>query len=371
MLNTSNLKVNLNHDWLNGMRGGEKCLEEMIQLFPDNEIYTLLYQEGKLSDLIQNRPVHTSPLQNFPAVFKYYKHYLPFYQSMSQKIKMRPCDLIISTNHCVAKSFLKPAPDTKHICYCFTPMRYAWLFFDEYFGHFPKPIQMYLRRLTASLRVWDKATSNRVTHFVAISHHIRKRIERFYGREAAVIYPPVNTDFYQQDFGERNDEAVVVSALVPYKRVDLAVKACVQMQKKLVVIGTGPELDNLKALGGEYVEFLGWGTDEEIKKRYNRSKYLLFPGEEDFGIVPVEAQACGMPVIALGRGGALETIQSGKTGVFFEEQSVDSMIKAIQIADNINWDAKAIRKHAEGFSQQRFKQEFAQYVNQVFATQTN
>jgi glycosyltransferase involved in cell wall biosynthesis len=234
-------------------------------------------------------------------------------------------------------------------------MRYAWTFHDEYLGAGSLK-QRLARPVLAALRTWDRSVSDRVTRFVAISEHVRDRIARFYGREADVVYPPADIDFYTPGPGVSDGEAfdLVVSALVPYKRVDLAVRACTRLGRRLKVVGTGTESSALRAVAGPGIEFLGWRSDEEIRALYRSARMLLFPGEEDFGIVPVEAQACGCPVVALGRGGALETVARGTSGLFFADQIEPALIDAIEAADATPWNPGAIRANATRFSPQAF-----------------
>lgn len=365
------MKVILSHDWLNGMRGGEKCLESLIQLYPNSEIRTLIAQPEKLSAIIRSRPIRTSFVQKIPQGIERYKWFLPLFPLAIQTLgpKSGDCNLVISTNHCVAKGIPTPK-GIPHVCYCFTPMRYAWLFFDEYFGGFNPLLKPILRIVLAGLRVWDRWSSRKVTHFVAISEHVRRRIQKFYERDAAVIYPPADLDFYSPASASptvpREDYYLLVSALVPYKRPDLAVEACNRLGKKLVVIGSGPELERLRAMAGPTVTVKGWATGEEIRDHYRHCRALIFPGEEDYGIVPVEAQGCGAPVIAYGVGGALETVREDVSGIFFKEQTTDSLIAAIQQAEAQSWDSAQIRSHAERFSEPRFREEFDRFIRQHY-----
>lgn len=362
----SNIRVAFSHDWLNGQRGGEKCLDSMIRLFPNAEIYTLLHEKGSVSEHIESIPIHTSFLQKNSWMRKNYKHCLPFFKWASADLRIQEADIIISTNHCVAKGIRKPRPTTPHLCYCFTPMRYAWLFFDEYFGRYPWILKGLIKIVLSGLRKWDYQNSEQVTRFVAISHYIKDRIKTCYNREADVIYPPVDTEYYRLAENLRvEDYYLVVSALVPYKRVDLAVDACTRLNKKLVVIGKGPELDRLKAKAGPTVTFLGWADDEVIREHYQHCKALIFPGEEDFGIVPVEVQACGRPVIAYAKGGSLETVTEGETGIFFKKQNVGSLTDAMHRFESASWDSQKIQANAGRFSEPRFRSEVENYVKQM------
>lgn len=348
-----NLKVALSHDWLTGMRGGEKCLDLLCQGFPGAPLHALIHKHAGVSDAINAHPIHTSFLQHVPGIFSTYRYFLPVFPLAERLFPPVSADLLISTSHCVAKA-LRTTPGTKHLCYCFTPMRYAWTFHDEYLGK--GSLKQHLARpVLGALRNWDRAVSSRVDRFVAISHHIRKRIEQFYGREADVVYPPVDTEFFTpgaQDAGRDFD--LIVSALVPYKRVDLAVRTYARLGFPLKIVGTGTETEALLAVAGPNTEFLGWRSNEDIRELYRACRLLIFPGEEDFGIVPLEAQACGRPVVAYGRGGALETISEGRTGVFFQQQTEVALLAAIEQAAALPWRDAEIRQHAEQFSHQAF-----------------
>ncbi len=347
------LNTALAHDWLTGMRGGEKCLELIAGGFPRAELYCLLHKRGAVSQIIENRRIHTSALQAIPGIAKTYRYFLPAFPLALRTLGRPDADLLISTSHCVVKS-LPVRKDARHLCYCFTPMRYAWTFHDEYFGGASLKGAL-VKPLLASLRRWDRSTARRVDRFVAISHHVRRRIEQFYGREADVVYPPADTSFYSPDSGTpREDFDLIVSALVPYKRIDLAVEAYNRSGRRLVIIGTGTEFEKLKAAAGSTISFLGWQSDEAIRDHYRRCRFLIFPGEEDYGIVPVEAMACGTPVIAYGRGGAKETITAGVSGIFFERQTADALSDALREAENCAWSSGTIRTHAEKFGPQPF-----------------
>jgi glycosyltransferase involved in cell wall biosynthesis len=325
------IRVALVHDWLTGMRGGEKCLEALCDLFPNVSIYTLIHRRGALSATIESKDIHTSPLQQLPGVFRFYRHLLPVMPLAARTLRPKNVDLVISLSHCVAKAVAAP-PGVPHICYCFTPMRYAWQGRDTYLESWSyRPIQRFIARTMLSrIRRWDRATASRVTQFVAISETVRQRIRRCYRRESQVIQPPVDIDFYTPDPAGRNREEhyLVVSALVPYKRIDQAVVACTQSGRRLTVIGKGPERARLEAMAGPSVTFLGWQPDEVIREQLRSCRALLFPGEEDFGIVPIEALACGAPVIALGRGGAAETIDD-RVGRIYHESTSAELLSAI------------------------------------------
>lgn len=351
--NWNNLKVALSHDWLTGMRGGEKCLDLLCQGFPDAPLHALIHKPSAVSATINAHPVRTSFLQHVPGIFSTYRYFLPAFPLAERLFPPVSADLIISTSHCVAKA-LRAAPGTRHLCYCFTPMRYAWTFHDEYLGAGSLK-QRLARPVLGVLREWDRRVAQRVTRFVAISEHVRQRIEKFYGREADVVYPPVDVDFYTPapPAAARSFD-LIVSALVPYKRVDLAVRAYAKLGFPLKVVGAGTETDALRAVAGPRTEFLGWRSNEDIRDLYRACRLLVFPGEEDFGIVPLEAQACGRPVVAYGRGGALETILDGRTGVFFSQQTESALLAAVERAAALPWSEAVIRRHAEQFSHQAY-----------------
>jgi len=349
------------------MRGGERCLEVLCELFPDAPLFTLLHVPGSVSPQIEHRRIVTSFVQRLPQAAVRYRHYLPAFPLAIRRFDLSGYDLVVSMSHCVAKS-VRVAPGALHLCYCFSPMRYLWDLSSDYFG----PGQGLAARtlgppLATALRRWDRRTAG-VHRFVAISRHIADRIRRAYDRPADVIYPPV--DVQRFEIAEAADDYyLVVGALVPYKRIDLAVAAATRLGRRLLVVGTGPEDARLRALAGPTVRFLGWRSDAEIAQLYARCRALVFPAVEDFGITPLEAAAAGRPTIALGRGGALETmvgldVTEAPTAVFFEEQSVDALVEAMRrfeaAADR--FDAKALRARAEAFDRPVFKQRLGDYI---------
>jgi len=295
------------HDWLTGMRGGEKCLEVMCRRYPQARLFTLLHRRGSVSPAIERLQPRSSVLQILPAVDRYYRYLLPLMPFAASQWRLPECDIVVSFSHCVAKSATPPA-GVPHICYCFTPMRYAWHMRDAYFGTRRTLKGRLLDELLRRLRDWDRRTAVGVSQFVAISKTVQQRIRECYGRDSIVIYPPVDTDFYTPSPVPREDFYLVVSAFAPYKRIDLAVAACQKLGRRLVVIGSGQQAKSLQATAHDRVQFLGWQADAVIRDHLRRCRALLFPGEEDFGIVPLEAHACGTPVIAFGRGGATETV---------------------------------------------------------------
>ncbi len=349
------LRVALVHDWLTGMRGGEKVLEALCALFPEAPIHSLVAFPDALSDTIARHPIHTSMLQRFPQVRHRYRQYLPFFPAAIRSLDLRGFDLIISSSHAVAKAVRVP-PGAMHIAYIHTPMRYVWDLFDQYFGRdrVNLPTHLIMRLIAAWLRRWDVRSTASVDHLIANSEHVRERIRRHWGRDAIVIHPPVDTSrFSVRD--APGGHLLVFSALVPYKRVDLAIRACSALGLPLVVAGTGPEEASLRAIAGPTVRFHGWVNDDDLPGLYAGAQALLFPGEEDFGIIPLEAMAAGTPVIAFGRGGACETVVDGVTGVLFAEQTEEALIGAIRRCDAMRFDPHALRAHAEGFDVRVFQ----------------
>jgi glycosyltransferase involved in cell wall biosynthesis len=369
-------RVVLVHDWLTGMRGGEKCLEPLARRWPAARLYTLLHKPGSVSPLIEQLAITPSGLNRLPRVDRYYRYLLPLMPFAASRWAIADADLVVSLSHCVAKA-ARPPRGVPHVSYCFTPMRYAWHMKEAYFrksglvGRFKAAA---VERVLAAIRDWDRRTADRVTHFVAISRTVQARIRECYGRESDVIYPPVDTEFYTPGSSRREDFYLVVSALAPYKRFDLAIEACARLGKKLVVIGSGQDAAKLKVGAGPGVEFLGWQPDEVIRDHLRRARALLFPGEEDFGIVPLEAQACGCPVIAFGRGGATETVRplgaSGDpTGVFFDEQTTAAVVDAVERfeRDADRFDPRAARRQAVLFRKDRFEAELFTYLDRAAA----
>ncbi len=321
------IKVAIIHDWLVSRRGGEQVLEKLCRLYPQAEIFTLFYRPGTVGKEIESRPIHVSSLNSLPGVHRYYRYLLPFLPTAIEQFDLNGFDLVISSSHCVAKGVI-PAPSAVHVSYCHTPMRYVWDRRADYFGTGLKSklLSPFLHRL----RNWDTLSSARVDHFIANSYWVQKRIEKYYRRSSVVVSPPVDTDFFRP--GETEPERnyyLVAGAMAPYKRVDLAMAACTSLDRPLWIAGGGQEQEALRKLAGPNVRFLGNVSRTELRHLYRNAKALLFPGEEDFGIAPVEAMACGTPVIALARGGLTETVKENASGIFFSEQNVRSLERAI------------------------------------------
>jgi glycosyltransferase involved in cell wall biosynthesis len=354
------------------MRGGERCLEVFCRLLPGADLFTLFHFEGSVSKVIEARPIHTSLLDRIPVLRKKYRALLPLFPWAVERLNLAPFDLVISLSHCVAKGVVK-RPDARHVCYCFTPVRYLWDMYDQYFP--PERLNAITRNLVPAvasrIRAWDVKSSSRVDRFVAISEYVRDRIRRCWDRDAEVIYPPVDLTRFSPT-QERGDFFLMVSAFAPYKRVELAIEAFRRFGKPLKIVGAGQDEKRLRTLATPSVEFLGWRSDEEIADLYARCRAFIFPGEEDFGITPLEAQAAGRPVIAFGRGGALETVvpdpgfpdtppgrsPSGPpTGVLFPRQDAGALTAALEYfetrADHFD-DPAPMVDNASRFSLDRF-----------------
>ncbi len=363
------MRVALVHDWLTGMRGGEKCLEALCRLWPHAHLYTLVYSRGRLSPTIERMDIRTSFLDRVPGIHAAYRYLLPAMPAAIESFRLDGYDLVVSLSHCVAKSVRVPR-GVPHLCYCFTPMRYAWHLRDAYLG--TDSILDPRSSVLGLLRRWDRATARRVTQFVAISRTVAERIRECYGRPSRVIYPPVDTEFYTPAPVPREDYYLCVSALVPYKRLDLAIDASNRLGRRLVVVGAGPDESRLKSLAGPTVQFAGWQPDEVLRDHYRRCQALVFPGLEDFGIVPLEAQACGAPVIAFGAGGATETViapAAGRpgTGLLFEDQSTTGVVRAMQRfeASLEAMSGPLARTNAERFCTSRFVAEIGDCARQA------
>lgn len=361
------MKIAVVHDWLVSYAGAERVLEEILKLYPQAELYSLIdfIPEGERAFLL-NKRVKTSLLQHFPFAKERYRQYLPLMPLAIYLLDLRGYEVVLSSSHAVAKG-VRTGKRSLHICYCHTPMRYAWDLREHYLkvSGLSSGLKGILAKLVLEfMRKWDYRTSQRVHYFIANSKYIAERIKRAYGRDSYVIYPPVDVERFRLRV-KKEDFYLTVSRLVPYKRVDLIVSAFAEMpDKRLVVIGDGPEIKKLLALAKGNVEFLGSQPSAVVEEYMAKAKAFIFAAEEDFGIAPVEAQACGTPVIAYGKGGVLETVIENKTGIFFWEQRVESLIEAVKSFEKREnaFDCLEIRKNAERFSKDRFRREYKAFV---------
>ena len=390
-------RVAIIHDWLTGMRGAERCLEVFCELFPQADLFTLLHVPGSVSATIESMKVTTSFVQRLPFLRQRYRYYLPVFPAAIERMDLRGYDLILSSSHCVAKG-VRPPPHALHIAYIYTPMRYIWDMQETYVGQRQMgPLsRLLLRAMAGRLRRWDIAANTRVDHFVAISHHVADRIRCHYGRTAEVIYPPVETARFQIAHGT-DDYYLVAGAFAPYKRVDLAIEAFNRIGRPLWIVGAGQEERRLRRLAGPGIRFLGRLPDPEVATLLSRCRALVFPGEDEFGIVPIEAMASGRPVIAYGKGGVTETViplngstfnvqrselkdalnleprtlnveQGTPTGVFFHEPTPESLIQAIQLFEEHEglFQAERLRDHSLQFDRAVFKAQIGSFIQARF-----
>lgn len=350
------------------MRGGEKVLLSLARLFPEAPIFTLLHVAGSVDPEIEARDIHTSFVQRLPSVARRYRHYLPLFPMAAERFDLRGFDLVVSSSHCVAKG-VRPAPGAVHLCYCHTPMRYVWDRYDDYFG--PGRVgllgRLLLPPLAARLRAWDVASAARVHRFAANSAYVADRIRRYYGREAEVIAPPVDTEFFTPGPDEPGAYDLVVSALAPYKRLELALDAYRGSGWPLRVVGTGPEEARLRRLAPPEVEFLGRVSDLELREQYRGCRALLMPGVEDFGIVPLEAMACGRPAIVFGEGGGPESVEPGRTGLVFTEPSARALRETVATLTSKAFDRLALRARAEEHRREAFESRIQAFVDRALA----
>lgn len=363
-------KVAIVHDWLPVLGGAEKVLEQLLQIYPDADVFTLFdFLSRDDAPFLRDVKVTTSSLQRFPFAEKYYRHLLPFFPYAIEQFDLGNYELIISSSSAVAKGVVT-SPHQLHVCYCHSPMRYAWDLQEQYLkqtGLSTGIRSTFIRMVLHKLRIWDVISSNRVDSFIANSSYISKRIYKTYRRESTVIHPPVDIERFKLQ-NKKENFYLAASRQVPYKRIDLIVEAFLEMpEKRLVVIGDGPEHRKITALAGDNVEILGYQSDEVLIDYLRRAKAFIFAAQEDFGILPVEAQACGTPVIAFGVGGARETVLDKITGLHFEEQTVPSMVDAIERFERLqaNFNVATIRKNAEGFSAERFQAEIIRHVDSL------
>ncbi|CAN7619191.1 glycosyltransferase [Rhizobium rhizogenes] len=365
------MRVAIIHYWLVGMRGGEKVLEALCRMYPCADIFTHVYDASSVSDVIRKHKIHTTFIDRLPGAKKLYKKYLPLMPMALEQMDLNEYDLVISSESGPSKGII-PSPAALHVCYCHSPMRYIWNMYNKYYDSSGLMTRLMMPPLAHYLRTWDVATANRVDHFAANSATVAQRIKSYYRRDSEIIHPPVDTTaFHPIPPSEVGGHYLMVGELVSYKRPDLAVEAFNQMKAELVVIGGGEMLDRLRRIAGPTVTIMGPQPFDVLKDQYSRCKALIFPGEEDFGIVPVEAMASGRPVIAFGRGGATETVVSDKTGVFFETQTTEAMIDAVERLDRIDFNpADAVARAAE-FRTEVFIEKFKSFVSKSIVERTN
>jgi glycosyltransferase involved in cell wall biosynthesis len=375
------LKVAIVHDWLVIYGGAERVLEHMIDMYPQADVFSLIdFVPPGQRHFLRGKQPKVSFLQKIPGVEKHYRKLLPFMPLAIEQIDLSAYDLILSSSYCVAKGVLT-GPNQVHVCYCHSPMRYAWDHYHEYLREMNLEHGLkswFARWQLHKIRTWDVRSNNSVDHFVANSRFVARRIAKFYGRDSKVVNPPVDTQLFKLA-ADKADYYVTAGRFVPFKRLDIVAKAFSLMpDKKLFILGDGPEMAKIRALAGPNVVFTGFLTPEQVKAYLSQAKAFLFPSEEDFGILPVEAQACGTPVIALGRGGALETIVaehdangSAPTGQFFDEQTPEAVIDAVQTFEvNLKrgmYNAQAIHAHAQFFSIAQFKLRFQSEIDSAIA----
>ena len=357
------MRVALVHDWLTGMRGGEKVLLALARLFPDAPIFTLLHVKGSVAAELEAREIHTTFVQWLPDVDRRYRSYLPLFPAAAASIDLAGFDLVISSSHCVAKGVRAP-PGALHLCYCHTPMRYVWDRYDDYFG--PGRLRGFARLavpvIAEGLRAWDVATAPRVDCFAANSRYVAARIARYYGREAEVIPPPVDTEFFTPGPDRPGDYDLVVSALAPYKRLDLVMDAYRGTGRRLKVVGSGPEEDRLQALASRETEFLGQVDDARLRELYRGCRAVLMAGVEDFGIVPLEAMACGRPAVVFAEGGGPESVISGQTGLLFGRATSEALREVVFSLDRQSFDRLTLRAQAEAHGALVFAQRIRSFV---------
>lgn len=357
------MKVALIHDWLPFMGGGERVLSNFVSIYPDAPIYTTICNREKMEGNLLKAKIITSYLQKKGKFIKNHRNLFPFMPTAIESFNLNDFELVLSSSSSVAKAVITK-PETLHICYCHSPMRYGWEFSHEYSGKMAGASGIKAKILgyfMTAIRLWDRCSADRVDYFIANSENVANRIWKHYRRESVVIHPPVRCNLF--NISSCNEEYfLIVSRLQEYKRIDLAVEAFNENGLPLVIIGDGPEAEKLKGMAKNNIKFLGRESDEVIKEYYQKCRALIFPGEEDFGITPLEAMASGRPVIAYGKGGVLETVINNKTGIFFYEQNIEALNKAIDKFDEMNFSKEEIRKHAEGFDEEIFKEKMNNFI---------
>jgi len=364
------MKVAIIHYWLVGMRGGEKVVEALCEMYPQADIFTHVYVPEMVSGRIRQHRIIPTFINALPRAARMYKTYLPLMPLALEQLDLRSYDLIISSESGPSKGIIAPS-EALHVCYCHTPMRYVWNMYHDYRNNAGRVARLMMPPLTHYLRMWDVTSAARVDSFVANSATVARRIHRYYGADSVVIHPPVDTGAFSIAAPSELDEYYLMAGeLVSYKRPDLAVRAFNEMKLKLVVIGGGEALDEIRRLAGPTVTVLGSQPFDVLKQHYARCRALIFPGEEDFGMVPVEAMASGRPVVAFGRGGATETVATGVSGVFFAEQSVEAISSAVRCLADIEIDPEKIAAHANQFGRDQFFQKMRAHIDGLLAAKS-
>ncbi len=358
------MRVAIIHDWLYTKGGAEKVLEVFFEIFPNADLFTLVCHLPENRDFLKNIPIYTSFLQKIPFSKKYFKHYLPFFPFAIESFDLKNYDLVISSSYAVAKGVLTH-PDQTHICYCHSPIRYAWDMYHTYIKeHKIKGIKgVFIKYILHKIRIWDVISSNRVDYFIANSNFVKKRIQKIYRRDALVINPFVDTEKFKL-FEKKEDFYLTASRLVPYKKTKLIVEAFNKNGKKLVVIGDGEELFEIKKIAKKNIKVLGYQKDEVLISYMQRAKAFVYAALEDFGIVPIEAASCGTPVICYEKGGVLDSMIEGKTGIFFKEQNIDSINEAIERFEKMDFNYKEISKEIQKFSKDNFKKQIISFIKE-------
>jgi glycosyltransferase involved in cell wall biosynthesis len=350
------------------MRGGEKVLLSLARLFPDAPIHTLLHVKGSVAPELETREIRTTFVQRLPGVKDHYRSYLPLFPAAAATFDLRGFDLVISSSHCVAKG-VKVAAAARHLCYCHTPMRYVWDRYDDYFGpgRLSGPSRAAVPLVAEALRAWDVATTPRVHAFAANSRYVAGRIRRYYGREAEVIAPPVDTEFFTPDGSAPGTYDLVVSALAPYKRIDLVLEAYRGRGWPLRVVGGGPETARLRAMMPPEATLMGPVDDLALRDLYRGCRAVIMPGVEDFGIVPLEAMACGRPAVVFAEGGGAESVVPGDTGVMFHQPTATALRAAVDSLKTLRFNSAALRARAESFGRRVFETRFRAFVDRYAA----
>jgi glycosyltransferase involved in cell wall biosynthesis len=364
------MKIALIHDWLNQIGGAEDVLTDLVTMFPTSPIYTSLYAPDIMPEFYKKWDIRPLWMDKLPAIHTKHQPYLPLYPLAWGGLKLRGYDLLISNKSGFCHGVRYDA-HTTHICYCLAPTRYVWQL-DEYIARegLGRVAQIVLKITRPIFKLWDKRASKRVHHFIAISTEIQERIKKYYDRDSVIIFPPVNTARFAQMDETPEDYFLIVSRLIPYKRIDLAVQAATKLGVRLKIAGKGRDLDRLKAMAGDTVEFLGYVPDDDLPRLMARCKAFLFPGLEDFGITPVQAQAAGRPVIAYGAGGALDTVIKGVTGEHFGELTTESLMAVMQNFDASQYDPHVIRAHAQKFDVSVFKAQLLAFIDEKMGITT-